>query len=358
MFSAIKEEERMASRPGYEETRKIGDYDFVMSRRGILRRLTYGVGCALTGGLLLGDCSAAGKAMSFPHDWMLPKDLKVQFFDKFNSFDTKRWTPLLYNSKDNRASVDVENGRLVLRASTSVPEGNAEVGLSTRDRWFNPGLTGCNGVEVHAVSCKHEGKYVGGTHPGFGDYPMGWTLTIGNYEGPVGREGKAPAGIRGRAIQLIFDWWTKYGLNNSICRSIVPGDREKYPEFRDWSPNQPFSVKRDGHRVIDGKDVTFDNMPKPLIDPPCVIPSCKLWPAGVGSHQVVTGRRVGLFLTDDGNKAHWTLDGKVIKSALIPGFASSDHEAFRDGAYVTIYFNGGYQTNVWKYDDIKIYTSA
>lgn len=331
------------------------------TRREMLKLATGGG--AIAGSLLLAGRSLAGQSELSTHDWMLPKDLRLQFSDGFHTFDSKRWLPLLYKSEGNHATVGVENGRVVLRASTSViPESaagvNAAVGLSTRDKWFNPGLKGTNGVEVYAVGYRHEGDYVGGTQPGFGDYPMGWTLTIGNYQGPVGSEGQAGAGIPGRAIQLIFDWWTRYGLNNSICRSIMPGDRAKYPEFRDWSPKAPSGVTKDGHQVIDGKDVTFDNMPKPLIDPPCVIPSCKLWPAGEESARAVTGRRVGLFLTEDGNKVHWTLDGKIINSALIPGFASSNPEAFRQGAYVTIYFNGGYRTNIWEYDDVKIYASA
>lgn len=343
-----------------EATGFTGQAGSPISRRLMLRQMAYGTGAALAGSLL------AGRSVAAQSEWT--KDLRLQFSDGFDTFDMERWTPLLYKSKVNHATVTAENGRAVLRASTSFirksPAGTldpafspAVVGLATRGKWFNPGLKGTAGVEVTLVNYKHEGDYVGGTHPGFGIYPMGWTLTIGNYQGPVGFEESADKGISGRSVQIIFDWWMKYGLNNCICRSIMPGEREKYPEFRDWWSAQPSDFTKDGY-VIDGKNVTFENIPKPCYDPPCVIPACKLWPAGEVSSRIVAGHRVGLFITDDGNKVHWTLDGKVINSALMPGFVSSSPEGFRQGAYATIYVNGGYRTNTWEYDGVKIYASA
>ena len=338
----------------------ISDSDSPISRRVMVRQMAYSMGGAIAGSLLLGGHSLAGQSELMPHDWLLPKDLRVQYSDDFHTFDEKQWMPLLFESEDNHATVGVENGRVILRANTSLrpePPGGAlaAVGIATRGKWFNPGLRGTAGVEVTAISYKHEGDYVFIHHPGFGDYPMGWTLTISNYQRPVGMR---PAGDE-RSVQLIFDWWSKHGLANHICRSFMPGD-EQYPEFRDWLSSAEVTkpMSDDGHQIIDGKKVTWENMPKPFYDPPCVIPASKLWPAGEESERVATSRRVGLFITNNGNMVHWTLDGRVINSAQMTGFASSKPDAFRDGAYVTIYANGGYPNNIWEYDDVKIYKSA
>ena len=63
-------------------------------------------------------------------------------------------------------------------------------------------------------------------------------------------------------------------------------------------------------------------------------------------------------VTDDGNIVDWTLDGKVMATANIKGFFSSSPGGLRQGAYVTLFANGSYRTNIWEYSNVNVYTSA
>jgi len=275
--------------------------------------------------------------------------LTLQFADGFDQeygapdqFDTTRWIKW-------KGEARTENGYGLFDAVTTPGEWG-DGGISTREKQFNPGLKGTNGAEVTFVGHAQPGElpnnkdhpeHIG--NPLAGPYVTGMCLTISNYHGPIVPDfegdpesidaepvdsdlmssyrasGKCPS--RRRGVQIHFDWMNKWELDYFLCRSIIPGDYEKYPEW----------------------DVRLDSLEECMAKGQFIGGACFVLAARHYSpDQAVNplGRRYGLYLTDDGNT-----------------YFNSAPEFISDGAYVSL-SGAGYQPHIWKIDDVEIYASA
>ena len=108
------------------------------------------------------------------------------------------------------------DGRCVI---STTPRGILGVaGIATRERSFNPGLAGTNGVEVTLE----------GDHPEELDEPeemrlvQAWSVTLGSDQGMLGDP-------IDRAMQLHFDLLHPNRLFVYLVRGLLPEDFEKYP---------------------------------------------------------------------------------------------------------------------------------
>ncbi len=277
-----------------------------------------------------------------------PSDLIVQFSDDFNKeykaphhFDMTHWVKW---SGDART----ENGYAIYSAVTA-PGSFGVAGVGTREKYFNPGLRGTNGVEVTFLGYVHEhnppkptideARMMGVQHgilPLTPRYLTGMVVTISNVHGQVALPEE---GVR--SVQLHFDVTANWGLNWWLCRGILPDDSKKYPtHFPAWDGRfktlrgflEKGSFTAAPFFAIAGRHSSPVEMESPF------------------------GHRVGLYLTDDGNTIYWTLDGQVMDRGDISGYFSSSPESVKDGAYVTI-SGAGYEPHWWKIDDVAIYAS-
>ena len=281
-------------------------------------------------------------------DVLPPSDLIVQFADDFNKeyeapdrFDMTHWIKWTGEAR-------TENGYAVYGTPTKAG-GFGVAGIGTREKYFNPGLKGTNGVEVTFVGyaqladapkpTAEEARMLGVKHgivPLTPRYLTGMCLTISNVYGQVSLPEE---GVR--TVQLHFDLTRNWGLNWWLARSLMSKDTVKHPT---WYPTWDGQLKTLRAFLQKGN---FTASPFFAL-------------AGRHDHPVDVespfGRRVGLYLTDDGNTIYWTLDGKVMDRVDITGFFSSSPESVKDGAYVTI-SGAGYQPHMWKIDDVAIYAS-
>lgn len=246
-----------------------------------------------------------------------------------------------------RAEVRAEGGYAVVKATTTMPAGPAVFaygGIYTRNRQFNPGLSGTNIFEVTLVDYTPGGEYLNrwltldgyprdDEDPISGRYLTGWALTVGSFPGFVlGKEDEN----KDRAVQMHFDWYSKFGLAVSVTRTIVPGDEKNYHE-------------------LDPKTDNVQDLRAPFIARPCLTVALRRHPTVKGDNPL--GHRYALCLTDDGNTVSWMLDGKVMDSADISGYFQSSPQAVQNGAYASISMGGSYQSNVWKHSDARIYVN-
>ena len=140
-----------------------------------------------------------------------------------------------------------------------------------------------------------------------------------------------------RGVQIHFDWMRKWGLVYYLCRSILPEDYGKYPEW---------DVRLDSLEELIGKGQ--------YVGGACFVLAARHSP---GQAENPLGRRYGLYLTDDGNTVSWTLDGTVMDTVDISGYFTSNPEFLKDGAYVSL-SGAGYQPHIWTFDDVEIYASS
>ena len=259
-----------------------------------------------------------------------------------------------------------ENGYGVCGAATS-PGEFGDAGISTREKQFNPGLKGTNYVEVSFAGHTQQGElhdnqfppeHIG--NPLAGRYITGMCLTIANYHGPImpdiattDRESarseqidadfkshyRASGQRRGgrRGLQIHFDWMSTWGLDYFLCRDNLPEDYEKYAEW---------NVRLESLEEMMGKGEFIAGASFALAG--------RHYPPDRADNP--SGRRYGLYLTDNGNTASWTLDGQVMDTVDISGFFTSNPEFVREGAYVSI-SGAGYQPHIWKVDDLQIFSS-
>ncbi|MDP7395425.1 MAG: hypothetical protein QF541_01070 [Lentisphaeria bacterium] len=291
--------------------------------------------------------------------------LTLQFADRFDQeagapagLDTSRW--IKWGDKAR-----TENGCGLFEATTAPGEWG-DAGVCTREKQFNPGLQGTNGAEVTFVGHAQPGQtpnnkehpeHIG--NPLAGPYVTGMCLTISNYQGPIVPDfegdpesldeepvdadlmsgyrasGKYPS--RRRGVQIHFDWMNRWELDYFLCRSILPGDYDKYPEW----------------------DVRLDSLKEHIATGQFIGGACFVLAARhYAPDQAVNplGRRYGLYLTDDGNTVAWTLDGKLMDTIDIRGYFNSSPEFMSDGAYVSV-CGAGYQPHTWQIDDVEVYAS-
>lgn len=284
-----------------------------------------------------------------------------QEFEAPNHLDMAHWTNCQGGAK-------AENGCCVLDAVIAPGEWG-DAGICTREKQFNPGLKGTNGVEVTFMGHTQQGEPHNYQHPEHignplgGPYIAGMCLTIANYPGPIVPDMDADvqaeheqnvgerdeSGFRGvykaigkrrsarRGVQIHFDFMEIWGLDYFFCRDILPEDYGKYPEW-DVHLDTIEELMAQGQYVggapfvLAGRHHRPDQTDHPL------------------------GRRYGLYLTDDGNTVSWTLDGKIMDTVDISGFFTSDPECVGDGAYISL-SGAGYQPHLWMFDDLKVYSS-
>ena len=248
---------------------------------------------------------------------------------------------------DHQVEIGSEGGHALVKTTTTMPAGPGVMaygGFATKDRHFNPGLSGTTVFEVSLLDYTPGGEFLNkyvdayglpseAEDPVAGRYQMGWCLAIGSFASFIsGREDK----FKDRAVQFGFDWWSKYGFSPWIARNIIPGDEQKYPT---WDP----------------KKQPMHTMSKPFVAQPCLVLGHRKNPTGEGGSPL--GHRYGLCLADGGNTVSWTLDGKVMDTADIGGFFASSPEVGKQGVYASVCMGGSYQSNVWKLADARIYVS-
>ena len=292
--------------------------------------------------------------------------LTLRFSDRFDieygapdHFDTRRWIKW-------KGEARTEKGYCMFGATTTPGEWG-DAGICTREKHFNPGLKGTNGVEVTFVGHTQQGELHNNQYPPehignplAGRYIAGMCLTISNYHGPVmpdietdresdhGEEihhdfmssyrasGRRRSGRR--AVQIHLDWTSIWGLDYLLTRNILPEDYGRHPEW---------NVRLDSLEEFIGKGQFIAGASFAL--------AWRHYPPDRADNPF--GRRYGLYLTDDGNTLSWTQDGKVMDTVDIGGYFTSDPEFVRDGAYVSI-SGAGYQPHIWKADDVEIFSST
>ena len=293
----------------------------------------------------------------------MDEKLVLQFSDGFdNDFDSSRWTLLeRYHSPYNKTQVRCEEGYAVLEAETTHPPGPVvltNAGFATKEKYFNPGLSGTNIFEISFIDHTHSGDFLnkywsidGGRSsvedPVVGRYLMGWGITIGNYTGFVGlKKGRS----KDRAVQFHFDEMSKIGLYSYLCRAIVPGDEKKYPSLD----------RKKLPRIMANSGDDYPTYPYRSRDD-CTVLEVRHHPVGTRGDSGIegdsSGHRYGIKLSDDGNSISWMLDGKVMDTYDITGYFSSSPGILDDGLYISIGANASYQRSVWRFDDASVYVT-
>ncbi len=291
--------------------------------------------------------------------------LALRFSDGFDSgsgaldhFDLTHWMKWQGDAR-------TANGHAILSAAATPGEWG-DAGICTREKHFNPGLRGTNGVEVTFIGHAQQGGSQTKQHPEHignplaGPYITGMCLTAANCPGPLlpdaeadgdsdhdeqgdsdfmssyRASGQRRSGRRG--VQIHFDWMSKWGLDYFLCRSIVPEDYRRYPEW---------DVRLDSLEEFAGRGQ--------FIGGACFVLAMKHYHPDQATNPL--GRRYGLYFTDDGNTVCWTLDGTVMDTADISGYFASSPESVKDGAYVSL-CGAGYQPHLWTFGDVKVYANS
>ena len=274
---------------------------------------------------------------------MATSDLVVQFSDDFerdygppDHYDTTRWIKWKGDAK-------TADGRCVFSTTSQGEYGTA--GIATRERFFNPGLAGTNGVEVTLEAFTPEGGDAEGLEkPEEMRLVQAWGITLGSAQGMLGD----PIDL---AVQVHFDLLRPNGLFVYMVRGLLPEDFEKYP--RDgYGPGAPEGLSDMERRQLHEDAVERGEV---FISVPCLQLINRVYRSEPEIQKYVgRSRRWGLYLTHDGNTVYWTLDGQVMDRVDIPGYFSSSPESVRDGAFVTI---GGFGIGSWEIDDVAIHAS-
>ena len=287
-------------------------------------------------------------------------ELVLQVSDNFDhDFDLTQWTVLeRYQSAYNRSLVRCEGGYAILEAETTHPAGPGVMsfgGFATKEKYFNPGLSGTNIFEISLIDYTYSGdclnKYMtilGASSevedPVAGLYLMGWGITIGNFTGFIGSEKDRS---RDRAVQFHFDGFSKMGLYSFVNRSIIPEDIEEYPRPNNEDYTKTVVDTIDGHKVpyISRDDAT--------------ILGVRHHPSGTKGNSGIegdsSGHRYGIQFSDDGKAISWMLDGKIMDTHDITGYFSSVPGTLDHGLYISIGAGGSYQRNLWTFDDAKVH---
>jgi len=282
--------------------------------------------------------------------------------------DANAWEKLqsgaFAETESNRYRLAQEKAGFVIQSETTSAEGPGVMSygvIATRERHGTPGLKGTLLFEVDFVDYTNNGEYLNkymsaigqpSDHedPIFGNYLMGWGITIGNIKGFVtGMDD----GDRKRAVQFHFDGYSKKGFFSTLCRQISTLDQQNYPRFTQTE------LMESGKDYFAGKE-TFDDwvrrvVPYRSMDDATALYS-RHWPSGQGSKEgpdIVRGR-FGIMLSNDGNTFSWLLDGKVMDSCDISGYFSSSTDDFADGVYISIGGGAGFRKNLWRFANPRL----
>ena len=267
-------------------------------------------------------------------------ELAQQFSDHFSRdygppdyFDMTHWAKWKGDAK-------TENGYGVLY-TTAEPGELSFSGIGTRQLRFNPGLKGTNGLEVTLVDhVPAAGEPVIPAPPEEDGskrrirFFTGFSVLISSFYGQIG--GEADRSIH-RGVQVCFDWIKPWGLDWAVVRTILPED---YEDYAVWD------IRED--TLLD-----YMKMGKHVSPPVFALAMSHYEPDEMESP---FGHRVGLYLTDDANTVHWTLDGVVRDTIDITGYFASYAPCVENGAYVTI-SGVGHPPHSWTADDVAIYAS-
>jgi len=293
---------------------------------------------------------SAGLDIQSQHD-KLKRDLRIQFRNDFSRDDAssgrfdKNWTKL----QDGQSRM--ADGQWLLELLRQPPPGPGEMllgGFGTTTKYFNPQLTGTNGVEVTIVSFSHEDYDQALDKPG--QLVQAWSMTLGSWRGMVGGQEDKQTD---RGVQLHFDLLRDDGLYIYLVRGLLPEDYEKYPKdgYSPGSPSMTDEQKRASHIEAAEKGEIF-------ISAPCLCLATRVYRSEQEIDDILgRSRRYGLYLTDDAKSVYWTLDDKVMDKFDITGYFASSPESVRDGAYLSIAGVAGYQQNRWTMDDLEIRVS-
>ena len=258
----------------------------------------------------------------------------------------KRWTKI----QDGRSRT--ENGYWVMEVLRPPPPGPGAVslgGFATTERYFNPRLTGTNGVDITVVDFSHEDYDAKLDKPG--QLVQAWSLTLGSWRGLVGGQ---PDKEKDRGVQLHFDLLRDDGLYVYLVRGLLPEDFDKYPQ--------------DGFGRKESKDLSGQELRTlheeaikrggPYITAPCLALATRVYRSQQEIQDILgRSRRYGLYLTDDANTVYWTLDDQVMDKVDISGYFSSSRTSVREGAFLSIIGVSSFQRNSWKMDDLEIRVS-
>ena len=269
------------------------------------------------------------------------KNLTLQMTDDFRAkLDADRWRRIQGNTR-------TENGSCLMQAFRSPPPGPGGFTFSMfglKEKCLTPSLKGDNGVEITLEGYTHETNYPKGLDENIlRGHIMGWGLTLASWRGQVGSQ-KDPRHDRG--LQLHIDWMGPQGVYISFVRGLVPEDFKAYSNDNVWrSTPEAFRTQQD--KLIEKGA---------FISEPCLVMACRIYRPD--KRFLEKRHRYGLYLTDDARTAYWKLDGKVMDFFDITGYFDSSPTCAKEGLYLTIAAAGIYQKNVWKVDDVGIYTSA
>lgn len=287
--------------------------------------------------------------------------------------DANAWEKLqsgaFTESGANRYRLTQEQAGFVIESETTRPEGPGVISygvIATRERHGAPGLKGTLIFEVDFVEYTNNGEYLNkymsaigqpSDHedPIFGNYLMGWGITIGNLKGFVtGMDD----GDRKRAVQFHFDGYSKWGFGSCMNRQISTQDQQKYPRFTQKELMERLADYFAGKETYE--DAVRRMTPYRSMDDATVL-SARHYPldeGGTGGGGVIQGRswghRYGIMLSDDGNTFSWLLDGKVMDSCDITGYFSSSTDDFADGVYISIGGGAGFRKNLWRFANPRL----
>ena len=276
-----------------------------------------------------------------------PTDLEVRLVDDFEKdypaphhFDMTRWIKW-------KGNVITRNGQCVL---TPTPPGKLDfAAIGTRERNFNPGLTGTNGVEVNLAGYASEGddlEDLGKSKEM--QLVLAWGLTLGSWHGLIGDQSDAE---KDRGVQLHLDLILPQGLYVYLVRGLLPEDFKKYPKDG-YSPGTPADWTAEQRRASHEEAVEKGEV---FITAPCLALATRVYRSEQEIQEILgRSRRWGLYLSDDANTVYWTLDGKVMDHADITGYFHSSAASIQEGAHLSI---SSLATDSSTIDDLKIYAS-
>lgn len=262
-------------------------------------------------------------------------------------------------TESNRYRLTQEQAGFVIESETTLPEGPGVISyavVATRERHGTPGLKGTLVFEVDLVDYLNNGEYLNkymsaigqpSDHedPVFGNYLMGWGITIGNIRGFVtGMDD----GDRKRAVQFHFDGYSRRGFFSTLCRQISTQDQQEYRRFTQTELMESLKDYFAGKETYE--DAVRRVVPYRSMDDATALYS-RHWPAAEGGTEgpgVVRGR-FGIMLSNDGNTLSWLLDGKVMESCDITGYFDSSTDDFSEGVYVTVGAGAGFRKNSWRF---------
>jgi len=242
--------------------------------------------------------------------------------------------------------------------SSPGPAGMTFANFEPKGKFFNPNMKGTNGFEITLTGYSHEENYPKELDKQIPrQHIMGWAIAI--------------TGANGGNLQFHIDYMGSDGLYCSFVRQpVLSDDWDKYPNdgfaldaavaAGALSEEKRKEVDKYSHLVAEdekawrkAQDVLIKR--GTFVSYPVVVMSCDIIPDA--EKFLSKSHKFGLFITDDGKKAFWTLDDRVMNVSDIEGLFPAAENGEQYGGSVFNHAAGVYQQNIWEIDDVKVYSS-